>query len=931
MLSSLHQRLARIDTLLLAALALALPIILITPLLSGQLPGTHDAELHLHRLVSAALNWREGVAWGRWSPQLHHGYGYPIGNFYAPGWHVAGGALVALGAPAVTVWLLFQAGGIALYAVGGYLWAREIGGRGTALVAAAAFTYAPMRFFELLSQGNLSQFLAMGLIAWVLWAVARCARQPSRRRVALAALLLAALVVTHHPTAALAVPLVAFYVLVAPLLAGQRPYATLAALALGLLIAAIYWLPALAEAQYVNLSGAVNQYPYAEYFIPPHELFAPSAAVDPAALNAPLVLNVGQAQLALAALGALVALLPRARLNRWQRVHAIGGALLLALCLYMTTYHSAWLWDRLPLARFILYPWRFLGLAAVLVIPGVVALTDGLRLPRLAVAALLVVIIGMALPLMQPVYPNVEVEQPVTAGTSIRYELATGNLGAVATAEYTPIWAAERPMAFAREEAATFDGWAWNIRPLDSSIPDSVTITTRDGAARTETLFDVNSDVAFTLQLHQFYFPGWQAALDGVPIAIEIAAPTGVMQVAIPAGTHTLALRYAGTTVQHVADVLAIVGLVGCGMLFLNLTPKFPLRVQRGDFQTSDADVLQADTARLVTIDSSDSPSLYTERGTGSEVKTESGFGVVLVVGLVFFALAYAGIVLPQRVCCTPRGDMDAPAGMQTRLEGVWREGDTPLLGLMGMSSTQQGSVAAGDWMYVDLYWRALRPLEVDWHVALELRDPTAQLVWARSDHGAPGGVAASRWTTDGYIMDRHILRVPANAEPYMATLALKVYQPDGGELVYDGAPLPTLRITNPQCDAPPTDATVANVRYGDLLTLRAYHWLQMGDSAALDLYWRTDTPDASEDALFIHFMQGDTLLLAADRPPIPAYGSGLWQAGQCLSHHSTLDIPAGADRVLIGYYDRATGVRMSARTDGAALEADGLVIMLGE
>ena len=902
MFSSFRQRLLKLDTLLLAALALALPIILITPLLNGNLPGTHDAQLHLHRLVSAALNWREGIAWGRWSPQLHHGYGYPIGNFYAPGWHVAGGALVALGTPAVIVWLLFQAGGVALYAIGGYLWGRELGGRTAALVAAAAFTYAPMRFFELLGQGNLSQFIAMGLIAWVLWAFARCARQPDRRRLALAALLLAALVVTHHPTAVLAVPLVAFYVLAAPLMVGRRPYMTLVALILGLLISAIYWLPALAEAQYVNLSGAVNQYPYADYFIPLHELLSPATAVDTTALNAPRIFNVGQVQLVLVVVGVALALLPFSRLDRWQRIHVIGGALLFALCLYMTTYHSAWLWERLPLARYILYPWRFLGVAAVLVIPATVTVVDGIRLPRIVVFALLGLIIAAALPLMQPVYPDVVVEQPVTAGTSIRYELVTGNLGAVATAEYTPIWVSERPMAFAREEATAFDSWAWNIRPLFDSIPDGATVTIRDGAARAETLFDIQTDEAFTLRLHQFYFPGWEAAVDGVSISIDISTPTGTMAVAIPAGAHLLSVRYAGTTVQHVADVLALVGLATCAMLFYRL-PKT--------------------IAKPATAADRSIPWRF------NLLHTESGFGILLTLALVIFALIYAGIILPQRQCCTAGGDINAPPTVQTRLDGVWSDGDTPLLALIGMSTTQSGSIDVGEWAYVDLYWRALRPLDDDWHVALELRDPTAQLVWARSDHGAPGGIATSRWAADGYIVDRHILRVPADAEPYVASLALTVYRPEAGELSYTGTPLPSLRIINPQCDAPPPDAAVVNLRYGDLLTLRAYRWQQDGSAAALDLYWRTEAPDASDAALFIHFMQRDTLLIAADRPPIEIYRSGLWTAGQCLAHHSTLQVPPAADRVLIGFYDRATGKRAAASGDDVSLEADGMVIQL--
>jgi len=178
-----HKRF-RLDWLLIAAVALALPIVVLTPLLRGQLPGTNDAELHLHRLISAALNLRNGIIWPRWSPVLHFGFGYPIGNFYDPGWHVAGASLMLAGLPAVTVELIAQAIGIVLYPIGGYLFGRQVAGRPGALLGAAVFLYAPFRFYELFEQGNISQLIAMALIPWVLWAIGRCALQPTSRRVA---------------------------------------------------------------------------------------------------------------------------------------------------------------------------------------------------------------------------------------------------------------------------------------------------------------------------------------------------------------------------------------------------------------------------------------------------------------------------------------------------------------------------------------------------------------------------------------------------------------------------------------------------------------------------------------------------------------------------------------------------------------------------
>lgn len=873
----------KIDHGLLAALALALPIILMTPLLSGELPGTHDAQLHLHRLVSAALNWREGVIWGRWSPQLHFGYGYPIGNFYAPGWHIAGGALVALGAPAVTIWLLFEALGVVIYVVGGYLWGRQIGGRAGALVGAAAFAYAPLRFFELFSQGNLSQFLAMGLMAWVMWALARCARQPSPARMATAALLLAALIVTHHVTALIFVPVAALYALAAPLIAGRRPWATLAAFALGLLAAAVYWLPAGMEIQYVGLQGAANQYPYTNAFIPLTDLIAPVTAADPAALNPPFPISVGVPQLVLAALGLVAALLPRARLDRWQRAHALAGAGGLLACLFLVSPQSARVWEVLTPLQNVLFPWRFLGLAALAVIPGVVVAVHIVRQTRLAAWAAIALTVAAALPVMQPRYANVHLPDPVTPGTSIRYEGESGNLGAVATAEYTPRWAEQRPLAeFAPE---FFDDWRWNIPYLRGSLPAGVTVESEDSERRTGTLFITSAPEAFALDLHQFYFPGWQASLDGAPVVIETAPPGGTMRIQIPAGEHVVEVWYAGTDAQHLGDVLTLASLLVCGVL---------LTRRRAVAPTAYAD----DDART---------------------------GTVVALAAVVFALVYAGLVgsTPATAAYAP------PANLTVQVGGEFVDAEgTPQIELIGLHLSQVETIRAGEWLYVDLYWRALQPLAGGWRVALTLIDPTLSIVWAQSNTGAPGGFDTATWPTDRYVVDRHILRVRADGEAYVADLAVRIYN-DDGDLAYAGDPLPAIRIINPACPSPLDNMTPVSIQFGDRLTLRAYAWQQDGDTARLALDWTTGAATGDDLALFVHFMRGDDLVATADRPPIAAYPAHLWLPGQCLAHTSAIDAPPEADRVLIGFYARESLARLPAQSADAPLESDGLVIPL--
>jgi hypothetical protein len=63
--------------------------------------------------------------------------------------------------------------------------------------------------------------------------------------------------------------------------------------------------------------------------------------------------------------------------------------------------------------------------------------------------------------------------------------------------------------------------------------------------------------VSFIAAMHTLYFPGWVASVDGQPAALRPEEATGYAQVALPAGRHTVELRYAGTAAQHAGALVS--------------------------------------------------------------------------------------------------------------------------------------------------------------------------------------------------------------------------------------------------------------------------------------------------------------------------------------------------------------------------------------
>ncbi|HID63841.1 MAG TPA: hypothetical protein EYP49_14050, partial [Anaerolineae bacterium] len=250
MLRSIKSMLAKIDPGL--GVACLLTLFALYPLLQPGLPNTADGALHLYRTVELDQCWQDGVYYPRWAPDLFLGYGYPIFNFYAPLLYYLAEVLHVFGFSFQSAIKAIQVGTFLLYSLGMYVFARDIMGRKPALLAAAAYVYAPYRFKEAFVQGDYPQFLALALLPLVFWAFRRIIVTRKPVYIIVGACLYGALILSHNITAMLTSPFLGLYIVWMILSFSRRNLVSevlpaLAALALGLGLTAFFWLPALYE------------------------------------------------------------------------------------------------------------------------------------------------------------------------------------------------------------------------------------------------------------------------------------------------------------------------------------------------------------------------------------------------------------------------------------------------------------------------------------------------------------------------------------------------------------------------------------------------------------------------------------------------------------------------------------------------------------
>ena len=220
----------------------------------------------------------------------------------------------------------------------------------------------------------------------------------------------------------------------------------------------------------------------------------------------------------------------------------------------MTTAVALPLWDALlPLLGHLQYPWRFLLVEAV----GLVGLAAAMPalLPKVRPAILITATAGLA---MLVALPGLRVE-PLALSLADQWlpeqmwrgDTEAGQIGATWTGEFLPLTVSEQRWALGR----TLEG-AQDSAPLLPAPQVTITDLGYDRLAA-----QVSSGAPWSLRLHQFHLPGWQATVDDMPAATYPSGELGLVTLDLPAGEHAVQLVFGDTPDQQAGALISLVGL----------------------------------------------------------------------------------------------------------------------------------------------------------------------------------------------------------------------------------------------------------------------------------------------------------------------------------------------------------------------------------
>ena len=775
------------------ALAVLLPIFALYPALTSRIEEhAYDAAMfHVYRGVVFSAARADGWLYPRWVQSINAGLGGPLFSFYSPLVYWLMDGLYRLGLPHPLAWRVLVALALCLASTGAFGLALGLFRRAdAALVSAVAWAYAPGLLGELFERGS-PQGLAMAAYPWLLWALLALVERPSGLHLAMASACWAAIILLHNVAALLLLPVLALFI--AFLLVrssrtnagadGQRkgcgPHGarralllSAAALFLGLLLAAFYVVPFVSERKYVQLANAskVDYTQPAANPLPLREL-----------LNLPPVLDIG---LGNNGLGPAVGLLhgfvllagPVAAAIGWRRRSTsrqageerpperpfwilVGGLAAWALVtIWLQMAQATPVWLALPALGILQFRWRLLatlGLSAALLWGYLVAVWPS-RWRRALLVPLVATLIGSQLPSLYPeLLPRWNRFPPSPTVADAQAFALRANLPSLTTfGELLPRW---RTMALTAEEAQNAAA-----SPL-ANLPEGARLTASDRRTGRWRL-QIETPVAFEAAFHLLYFPGWAGYVDGQRQPLRPLVGLGYTLLALPAGLHTIDLRYEGTFPQRLGDLASSVA--AASLLLLALL----WRSRGGNGPCTPQTRRPKDQIPWRFGSEYQDPHVYLQPRWW------------LAVGLLVLAGFKAGWIDPHTTWLRWASTCDAPHGAQVRAD-AWFSDDIHLCGY----TLPRSQVHPGDTLAITLYWQARQPVgkfaQSFVHLLGTSTNPeTGNPLWGQVDRQAPGGHPVTGWVPGKLYRDVYEIHIPPHTPPGEYQIEIGWWRPADGQ-----------------------------------------------------------------------------------------------------------------------------------------------------
>jgi hypothetical protein len=479
---------------------------------------THDGEYHIIRIYEFFKVLSDGVIIPRWAPGLNSGYGIPLFNFNYPFPNYVGSIFHFLGIGYIQSFKFALISGYGLSLVFCYLLFCKRFPGWFACAITLIFGTVPYWFVDVNIRGSIGEVWA---ITWMMATFASIEWEKPK----LLAITIGLLIISHNILAMLFVPLIFVYLLFL-----KKRY--FFPFCIGVLAATYFWLPALAEKQYVI---GLNSVTFSDHFPSLFQLLIPSWG---SGFSAPEIsADEMSQQIGICALSIFVlSFVSIFRSNEDRRAIRFFLIALTVVCILMVDI-SIPIWNILSPLQLIQYPWRLLSVILIIT-PFLAALVMKHWKPWAIVVVCLASIL-FSIGYVRPVLYQHRDDSYYLSDKS--FTDGTNSMGNSFSTVWTS-WKNQKSASRVNVIAASASVEQLQTRPMSDS-------------------FSVNTASYATLEVNRLYFPGWQVFIDGKSVPINYKT-NGTLEFIVPSGFHQVTTSFNSTPIRFFANIVSILAIM---------------------------------------------------------------------------------------------------------------------------------------------------------------------------------------------------------------------------------------------------------------------------------------------------------------------------------------------------------------------------------
>lgn len=519
-------------------LVIATATAVISPMFFLGTASGHDFEFHLASWMEVALQWHEGVIFPRWAALANYGFGEPRFVFYPPASWLLGAALGTFlpwgMVPAAVIWLALVAAGLCMLRL-----AREWLPEAQAIAAAVLYVGNPYNLLEIYYRSDFAELIAISVFPLMVLHAVRL-KERGWRGVAPLSMALAAIWLANAPAAVIATYSLTLLLVTVSLAANSWPvllHGTMA-LAGGFGLAAFYIVPAAVEEKWVDIGKVLSPNIRPEM----NFLFTHSNHPEFLLFN----WKVSFIALVVIAISAVAVLLSR-QWREQQKELWWALALWAAVCVFLMSPPSAFVWKLMPQLRFVQFPWRLLVPLNLACIYLFMAASIRWRRKYYSLLGIALTFFSLGVFMVRDGFWDSDSEDI----RAIRVDTNSGR-GYEGTEEYAPRGC----------DCSELQPGSPAVSVIGESAARDVTRIqiTQWGAERKRFVVDSGRPVEVALRL--INYPAWKATINGRPEVFGSVPQTAQILLEVPAGKNAVEVVFTRTADRTCGGLLSITSVL---------------------------------------------------------------------------------------------------------------------------------------------------------------------------------------------------------------------------------------------------------------------------------------------------------------------------------------------------------------------------------